>query len=84
MIVVSNTSPIFNLAAVGQLELLRQLYGTVVIPPAVHEELVASRSGPSNADELDVPDWIEDDLIAKAGFWISQKLYDRALQAAGE
>lgn len=35
MIVVSDTSAIINLAAVGQLELLRQLYGTVLIPPAV-------------------------------------------------
>jgi predicted nucleic acid-binding protein len=25
-----------------------------------------------------------DDLIGKAGFWVSQELYDRVLQAAGE
>lgn len=41
MIVVSDASPIANLAVVGQLELLRQLYGVVVIPPAVHVEVVA-------------------------------------------
>lgn len=29
MIVVSDTSPISNLAAIGQLELLQQLYGTL-------------------------------------------------------
>jgi predicted nucleic acid-binding protein len=29
MIVVSNTSPLTNLAAIGQFALLQQLYGTV-------------------------------------------------------
>jgi predicted nucleic acid-binding protein len=32
MIVVSNTSPNINLAAIGRLELLQQLYGTIAIP----------------------------------------------------
>ena len=32
MIVVSNSSPIINLAAVDELELLHQLYGRVIIP----------------------------------------------------
>ena len=39
MIVVSDTSPITNLAAIGQLDLLRQIYGQVVIPEAVFQEL---------------------------------------------
>ena len=39
MIVVSDTSSILNLAAVGQLELLSRLYGQVVIPPEVAREL---------------------------------------------
>lgn len=30
--VVSNTSPIANLAVIGHLRLLRDLYGTVLIP----------------------------------------------------
>jgi len=32
VIVVSNTSPITNLAAIGQLSILRQIYGTLYIP----------------------------------------------------
>ncbi len=39
MIVVSNTSPINNLAAIGQLSLLQQIYGQIVIPNAVYREL---------------------------------------------
>ena len=39
MLVVSNTSPILNLAIIRRLELLRQQFEEVLIPPAVHEEL---------------------------------------------
>jgi predicted nucleic acid-binding protein len=41
VIVVSNTSPLTNLAAVGQLDLLRQIYHQIVIPEAVFNELTA-------------------------------------------
>lgn len=40
MTVVSNTSPIVNLAAIGKIELLRELYGTLIIPQAVFDEIV--------------------------------------------
>ncbi|BBH41318.1 hypothetical protein myaer102_39240 [Microcystis viridis NIES-102] len=39
MIVVSDTSPINNLAAINQLHLLQQLYEIVFIPEAVYREL---------------------------------------------
>lgn len=39
MLVVSNTSPILNLAIVHYLELLRQQFEVVLIPSAVREEL---------------------------------------------
>ena len=39
MIVVSDTSPIRALAFLEQLTVLEQLFGTVVIPPAVIDEL---------------------------------------------
>jgi hypothetical protein len=41
MLVVSNTSPISNLAIVGRLEFLKQRYGLVRIPVAVADELAA-------------------------------------------
>jgi predicted nucleic acid-binding protein len=50
LIVVSDTSPILNLAAVSKLNLLRELYGEIVIPPAVQHELCR------NGVELD-PSW---------------------------
>ena len=39
MLVVSNTSPLLNLAIIDHLSLLRQQVGNVVVPPAVIEEL---------------------------------------------
>jgi predicted nucleic acid-binding protein len=40
MNVVSNASPLIALIRLGHLDLLRQLYGTVVIPDAVWHEVV--------------------------------------------
>jgi len=39
VIVVCDTSPITNLAAVGQLNLLQQLYSNIIIPQAVYDEM---------------------------------------------
>jgi predicted nucleic acid-binding protein len=59
MIVVSNTSPILNLAAIGRLEILRALFGTVSIPPAVRAEFEEASAGlPESGRAL--PLWIED------------------------
>jgi predicted nucleic acid-binding protein len=43
LIVVSDTSPILNLARISRLELLPSLYQQVLIPAAVFEELTASK-----------------------------------------
>lgn len=42
MIVVSDTSPILNLSVIGRLELLNSLYGDIVVPPTVAQELSIS------------------------------------------
>ena len=161
MIIVSNKSPLVNLAVIGQLALLQQLYGKIIIPQAVYDEIVIEGAGQPGATEVKTFDWIEaqevtdrilvtsleleldsgeaeaialavslkadllllderkgrvvasrlglnyigllgvlieaknqhlinevkpvmDDLIGKAGFWISQQLYHYVLQVAGE
>lgn len=59
MIVVSNTSPITNLAAVNQLLLLHQLYKNILIPQAVYDELTGvSKNVPGNT-EVQTFDWIQ-------------------------
>lgn len=39
MIIISETSPITSLAAIGKLNLLHLLYGSITIPLAVYNEL---------------------------------------------
>ena len=58
MIVVSNTSPITNLAAVGQMDLLRLLFGRIVTPQAVVDELTARGVWWPGATELTQAKWI--------------------------
>jgi hypothetical protein len=50
VIVVSNTSPIMNLALVGHGDLLVRLFGTVFVPDAVWEELAAIGADPRAAN----------------------------------
>lgn len=38
-VVISNTTPMINFAEIGRMELLQQLFGEIVIPTAVAEEL---------------------------------------------
>lgn len=59
MIIVSDTSPINNLAAINQLDLLRQLYDTVVIPQAVYRELTEPDFPVAGATEVQSFDWIQ-------------------------
>jgi predicted nucleic acid-binding protein len=59
MIVVADTSPLANLAAIGQLDLLRQLYQQVVIPEAVASEIRAGETRGTHPEFLDTVEWIE-------------------------
>jgi len=43
VIVVSDTSPISNLLVIGRLDLLKAVYPAVLVPPAVHVEILALR-----------------------------------------
>lgn len=59
MVTVSNTSPISNLAKVGQLNLMQQVYGTILIPTAVYEELLDKRAGETINSAIQAAIWIE-------------------------
>lgn len=59
MIIVSDTSPINNLAAINYLYLLHQLYGTVLIPAAVYQELTDPNFPVAGATEVQTFDWIQ-------------------------
>ena len=58
MIVVSNTSPITNLALIGRLDLLPQLYETLTIPDAVWHELVVKGAHLPSAQQIAGASWL--------------------------
>ena len=58
-VVISNTSPVFYLHQIGHLEVLKDIYGAVLIPPGVEKELEAGA-----VKGLDIPSvpqtaWLE-------------------------
>jgi predicted nucleic acid-binding protein len=59
VIVVSDTSPIANLVMVGHVHLLPQLFGIVIIPDAVYQELLANGSDHPVTQTVQVADWLE-------------------------
>ena len=44
--IVSDTGPLIAFARVGQLDLLRRLYGQIIVPSAVHAELALGSNRP--------------------------------------
>ena len=63
MTIVSNTSPISNLAKVGQINLLQQLYETVLIPTAVYEELLDERAGEDVITAVQSAIWLKIQVV---------------------
>ena len=59
MIIVSDTSPLSGLAITGHLFLLQQIYGQVVIPAAVADELRRGGQDDPRIHEVQSLNWIE-------------------------
>lgn len=59
MIVVSNTSPIFYLSVIGQLDLLRQLYDEIAIPTIVYNEITHVGNTDASARVVPTLSWIK-------------------------
>ena len=59
MIVISDTSPLINLAWIGKFSLLEQLYGSMLIPTAVWQEAVEMGGGQPGSAEIKAADWIQ-------------------------
>jgi uncharacterized protein len=63
MKVVSNTSPIINLANVGALQLLNLLYGNLIIPRAVFQEIAVIGAGEAGSQEVQTWPWISTHVV---------------------
>lgn len=64
MTVVSDASPIINLARIEALHLLAELYETVVLPEAVWTEIVVDGEGQPGARAVQSATWIERQAVA--------------------
>lgn len=68
MVVVSNASPLITLSKLGQLNLLPKLYGRVLIPSAVYEEVVVAGLRAGHVDAIAV------DHLVRAGSIVVQPI----------
>ncbi len=71
MIIVSDTSPINNLAAIGHLHLLKALYGQLIIPEAVYQELTSPDFPVAGAIEVQTLDWIKTQAVTNQAVLVS-------------
>ncbi len=58
MTIVSNASPLINLARIGKLDLLYELYGELTVPEAVWQEVVIDGTGQPGAEQVRQSNWI--------------------------
>jgi hypothetical protein len=59
MIVVSDTSPIINLAIIGKLDILPKVFGEIIIPTTVFQEITIDGAGMAGSGEILHADWIQ-------------------------
>ena len=58
MKVVANSTPLIELSKIRQLELLRDVYGSIIIPEEVYTEVVIDGADESGAKEVAAAQWI--------------------------
>jgi uncharacterized protein len=59
MVIISDTSPIINLATIGYLDLIPRLFETIIIPDFVYQEIVIVGKGLPGATEIATADWVQ-------------------------
>ena len=58
MIVVSDTTPLISLLKINHLDLLERLFGEVLIPQAVFDELTSDERFSSEANQIEDSEFI--------------------------
>ncbi|RLD53484.1 MAG: DUF3368 domain-containing protein [Bacteroidetes bacterium] len=64
--IISNTTPIISLLKIGKLNLLKELYGKVIVPAAVYIEIENGRDKPYYQDLTQI-EWLEIQKIRNPG-----------------
>jgi predicted nucleic acid-binding protein len=58
-IAVADSTCLIGLSKIDKLEILRDLFGAILIPPSVFHEVVVLGSGRPGAAEIDAAEWIQ-------------------------
>ena len=58
MKIVTNSTPLIELSKINRLDLLRDVYGTILIPEEVYVEVVTDGVGKPGAAEVKAAEWI--------------------------
>ncbi len=61
--IISNTSPLINLASIRMLHILEKLYGEIIIPFAVWDEIVIKGKGQPGSEEVKNANWIKKEAV---------------------
>ena len=61
--IISDSSPLVSLSYIKKLDLLKELYGQLVIPHAVWNEVVVNGAGEPGAKEVESADWIQSENV---------------------
>ena len=56
--VVSNSTPLIALSQVNRLYIIKELFGSIIIPDAVFVEVAADKKGRAGKDEVSIAKWI--------------------------
>jgi predicted nucleic acid-binding protein len=62
--VIADSTPLIYLAAIGKFDLLGVLYGQIIIPSAVYEEVVIQGAGRPGAAETAGASWIDRQAVS--------------------
>ena len=55
---ISDSTPLIALARIGELELVRHVFGEIFVPEAVHEEIVEARGEAPGAEDVAAAAWV--------------------------
>ncbi len=69
MLVVSDTSPVINLAVIGHLWLLPKIYGQIILPQSVYKEIVIDGANEPGAKEVSLASWVEVRNCQQSSLW---------------
>lgn len=58
MRIVTNSTPLIELSKIKQLDLLRKVYDSILIPEEVYVEVVVAGAGKQGAEEVRAAEWI--------------------------